>query len=1357
MREIKTNIYRCVVLMAVILCQVFTVRAEYFRHLNMSNGLSQPSVMAISQDRLGRMWFGTREGINVYDGSAMQSYKGWIKDPVDGKDLWIGNEVKVIVEDADGNLFLLIDYDIIKYDLKAGLFSRFTTSNSVKSLTAHDGAVAYISGDSLFLKEDGDNFSFQFQTSEPPWINSLSMTPDEFLVNTVDGVIAYDRKSHKQRRMLEGMGIYSSYPANDGTIWISATNEGLYRLAPGESEPRLVSVPTAPEGVLGAQQTRRAVEDSYGRIWYGSFSGLFCYDPATGRTDHIEIPANIGGLSHSSIYGLFRDRQNTIWVGSYYGGVNYFSPDQDRFFNFDYSRVAPPGMFHSIIIDFVTDRDGNLWFGTDGAGVCCVDSAWNIVTHLSTMSGDRALRQNNIKALEYDPAGNRVYIGTHLGGLSFYDIDRRHTVNLIDRGRDMLPGDVIHNLRILGDTLYISSRSGLSGMNLRTGDIKKIADVYPTRFDIDPDGNIYFVKGQKAYQLNPLSGKDGGNLLKELASGISNSASILYSDSMLYVGTLGNGLYCIPTDSREPQSFNLNSRNSDLPSDYCYALQPGKNGEIYVATDRNIARVDPIKRSVVSVDFADFFPESNIIAECAFMTRADGSLLVGSTKGITVIHDENFSNPDRDDEDVPDFFLSQLNVSGREVSPNDGSGILKRALPFADEIRLNPTQNSFSMRVATGDYVANTSASTFQYRMDGVDKHWLTAEDGAIHYTNLPPGNYKLHVRRDPAQSNGSDRKIELKVVVEHPWYATWWAIMIYVIAAGAAIWFITVRTRDLTRLKRTLRKEKSEREQIEKLNQEKLVFFTNVSHEFQTPLTLILSHIDLLLAKTAKNERISAPIKRIRIHAEQMSHLITQLLEFRKLQQNHQTIRIGRHDAAQLLRKTAEPFAEYAERRDIAFSIVAPDGPVYGYFDPRLIDRVLVNLISNAFKYTPDGGRIECSIRNDSNGKVVISCADTGKGISEQDLPFIFDRFYNGSADEIKYNDLHYKTTGIGLAFAKSIIDNHHGNISVESKIGEGSVFTVTLPGDKEVFAHDRNVVFGSEPEEVNTLTAAGPQTLPATKELLATASDGDTGSEPDEEKTTLLIVEDNLELRHNLSVFFSTYYNVVTAVDGIDGLEKARDINPDIIISDVLMPNMDGTEMCRRIKSDMALCHIPVILLTALSATESRLDGLNANADDYVTKPYDSAVLLARVDNLLRIRKLLRSQFDKKPVSEIDITVVNPLDRDLLKRTSDFIDAHIADPDLDVPLMCSELGISRSLFYNKFKALTGMTPSAFILSYRLKHAAALLTAQPHLSVTEVADQSGFATTVYFSRCFKKQFGVPPQRYRSSETGTLE
>lgn len=324
----------------------------------------------------------------------------------------------------------------------------------------------------------------------------------------------------------------------------------------------------------------------------------------------------------------------------------------------------------------------------------------------------------------------------------------------------------------------------------------------------------------------------------------------------------------------------------------------------------------------------------------------------------------------------------------------------------------------------------------------------------------------------------------------------------------------------------------------------------------------------------------------------------------------------------------------------------------------------------------------------------------------------------------------------------------------------GKGSTFIVELPDSKDPFKSDSNIVFENGDTDIEAEADNAVRNMLQQQDTPVEIAEDETPADTDEEseeQTTILIAEDNAELRNNLAVFFSSYYKVIQACDGADALEKARAANPDLVISDVMMPNMSGTEMCRTLKTDLALCHIPVILLTALSATGSRLEGLNANADDYVTKPYDSAILLARVDNLLRNRRLLRHQFEKRPVSEIDITVVNPIDRDLLRKTSELIDAHISDPELDIPLLCRELAISKSLFYNKFKALTGMTPSAFILNYRLKHAATLLTAQPHLSVAEVADNTGFTTTVYFSRCFKKQFGVPPQKFRNAEAATPE
>lgn len=1332
-----------------------TARGEFFQHLTMSDGLSQPSVMSITQDCLGRMWFGTREGVNVYDGTSIISYKGWVQDPVEGKEIWIGNEVSAIVPDADGNLYMLIDNSVVEFDIMTERFSRVTSGENIMALANDGNSIIVIADDSIFVKTPADTgFRLHFTMPSVDEIMDLAVDSINYYVSTMSGLHVFDRRTRRSSVMLPDEAIYSVYISKDHTLWISAFNGGLYRKGKGDAAPVLVSSPSVPQGLAGGQQSRRAVEDKFGRIWYGSFTGLFCYDPVSGKTRHIEVPANIGGLSHSSVFGMYVDRVGNIWTGTYYGGVNYFSPNNVQYVNFNYETETPVGMFISLVIDMETDREGNLWFGTDGAGVCCVDSSWNIVTRLTTQSAPLALRQNNIKAMAYSPEFNRLFIGTHLGGLSVYDIGNRTLRNYLDLpAEENIPGEVINHMAVYGERLFIASRKGISEMDIPTGKIKFLTEeLKPQLFDVDSNGDIYCVARENVYVIrHPGSPSQKIELFKD-GSGMGTAASIRCADDALYIGTLGNGLICFP--DYKPEIKHFYSGVSQLPDDYCYALEAGNGKTLYIMTSRHIVRYNPADGSFRSVPFARYFPQSHLIAECALFRHGDGSIFVGSTKGVTKFYGDIFERNAVGD-NSGSLYFSRLSVSNRNVVPGDGSGVLDRTLPYASHIHLAHDQNNFTLHIGRNDYIADSGPAALEYMLEGVDKDWRMTTDSEISYNNLSPGKYKLRVRWQ-----GDSEELSMDVEVAQPWYGTWWAWLIYAVAFCGLAYFIVSKTRDAARLRMSLRDEQLEKEQIAKLNQEKLVFFTNVSHEFQTPLTLIMSHIDLLLSKYKRNSLLTDRLLRLREHSQQMSHLITQLLEFRKLQQNHQVLRIGRHDASLSLNRNALPFVNHAATRSITFVIELPDEPVYGWYDSAFMDRVLVNLLSNAFKYTPDGGTIRCSVKADGNEKIVFTVSDNGKGISEKDLPFIFDRFYNGESEALKRKNIDYRSTGIGLAFAKSIVDKHHGVISVDSHEGVGTTFTVVIPSVQAPYLNDDGVVFeaaGGEGSDFDAVRSDEAVTSLTEREQNAEAEseDGDTSDDKHPEQPHILVVEDNDELRNNLVSFFNRYFHVSVASDGEEGLAKAREENPDIIVSDVMMPRMSGTEMCRRIKGDFDLCHIPVILLTALSASESKLEGYNANADDYLTKPFESSILLARIDNLLRIRKILQSQFTRKPVSEIDMTVVNPLDRTLLKRTSEVIEAHIDDQELDIPTICKEIGISRSLFYNKFKSLTGMTPNAYILNYRLKYAATLLTAQPQLSVADVAYMTGFATPVYFSRCFKKQHGVSPVQYRKEETAS--
>ena len=679
----------------------------------------------------------------------------------------------------------------------------------------------------------------------------------------------------------------------------------------------------------------------------------------------------------------------------------------------------------------------------------------------------------------------------------------------------------------------------------------------------------------------------------------------------------------------------------------------------------------------------------------------------------------------------------------------DETGVLTKAFPYTQKLKLSHNQNNLILSFALPDYEQQLSQKQFQYKLDGVDKKWIKTSQTEVHYTNLDPGTYTLRVAAINNSSNQSgditDKEISMQLTISAPWYATWWAFLLYIISfIGCLYYFISSRIAKRT-LALSLEKERFEKQQIEQLNQEKLVFFTNVSHEFRTPLTLIISHIDIILQKSSLNPSIYNQILKIRKNAQQMSNLISELLEFRKLEQNHKTLQISQQDITPFLKEIYFSFVDYAHLRNIHYDFQLSETPTLCWFDSQLLEKVFFNLLSNAFKYTPDNGNIIISGRTTDN-EVEISISDTGSGIAKNDVSQIFARFFQ--ANNQKPGEYSSPGTGIGLALSKTIVEKHHGTITVDSTLGKGSTFTVRLPRNADVFQADKNIQLSNQQQE-SSIVPGSLDVLPETDTYLTES----VHTENAEEKThTVLLVEDNEELLQLLTELFSPFYEVICATNGEEGLKQVYEHKIDLIISDIMMPKMSGTEMCLQIKNNIDYCHIPLILLTALNSTEQNIEGLNRGADDYITKPFHAQLLLARANNLIRSRLLMQHQFDKKPISEIDLTCINPLDKDILKRTAESIEQHIDDTEYDIPVLCKEVGIGRSLLYTKFKALTGMTPNNFILNYRLKHAAALLQQYPDIPIAEVSDRCGFSSPVYFSRCFKNQYECTPQNYRKEK-----
>ena len=661
-------------------------------------------------------------------------------------------------------------------------------------------------------------------------------------------------------------------------------------------------------------------------------------------------------------------------------------------------------------------------------------------------------------------------------------------------------------------------------------------------------------------------------------------------------------------------------------------------------------------------------------------------------------------------------------------------------LAKTSDIYLSYKQNNITVEFASFNY-NNDRNRLFEYRLEGFDKAWTQTTGTTITYTNLPPGEYILRARPLAGKEN-LDEEVHLNIHVSAPFYATVWAYFFYLLCLlGVMIAFIRFKTCQAA-LKSSLEFERKEKERIEELNQVKLRFFTNISHEFRTPLTLILGQIEVLMQMDL-GTTIYNRILRIYKNAWHMRNLISELLDFRKQEQGYLKLKVEEQNLVTFTRQIYMCFYEYAQKKEITYRFDNVEETISVWFDSKQLQKVIFNLLSNAFKYTPNKGSIRVEVRMLAS-QAIVSVCDTGVGIPEEHISKIFERFYqtdNSSSFTLG--------TGIGLALAKGIMNMHHGKIDVESTVGKGTKFTLSLPLGNRHFSDEEMATV--ESRESVIISEAVPM-LPF-EQIMDVEEEKTKVQEniKEEDKPIILLVDDNEELLSMLEDLFLPIYKVYIAHDGREGLEMARQIQPDLIISDVMMPEMSGKELCYKIKTNVELSHISVILLTAQTSVEYVVEGLMFGADDYVTKPFNVKVLIARCNNLIKNKKRLIAHYAGKTITESPVTeAINERDKELLAKCVNIIKENFENPAFDVTALASELCVGRSKLYMQFKQMTGLTPNEFILKIKLDEAMSLLKNHPELNISEISIRLGFSSPRYFSKSFKAFFGVAPQTVRS-------
>lgn len=1314
-----------------------------FSHLTTDDGLSQFSVNSLYIDERGIIWIGTREGLNRYNGNDIKSFKLKKNDP----NSLFSNTVLRITGNKNGKVYLLCTDGVAEFDLTTQKF-RTLLQGSVDAIYYNEKLYIGKREEVFVYNETTGNFDLFYHLAGKDITLScfhLDEQKNLWMGTTANGVFRLADDKTLTQPITKG-NITSIYEDATKELWIGSWEEGLYRIHTDGTIENLRHIPGNPNS-LCSDFVRSCCEDNAGNLWIGTFNGLNRYEKSTGKFHLYTANDNTpDGLTHSSIWCIVKDKQGTLWLGTYFGGVNFFNPEYEIYTRYKMGDTEKEGLSSPIVGRMIEDKDGNLWICTEGGGVNVYDRKNNTYRWYRHEEGRNSISHNNVKAIYYDRAHEIMWIGTHLGGLNKLDLrTNRFTAYRMKAGdATTLPSDIVRDIVPYQDQLVIATQNGVCLFNPATGlcqqlfkDTKEGRRIgMASSLCFDKDGTLWIAgagEGVYSYRFDSNKLTNYPHNPADPHSLSNNNVNNIMQDSNgnIWFSTSGSGLdrYRKETDDFE----NFDVQKDGLSSDCIYEVFESsiQKDHLLLITNQGFSLFDYPQKKFYNYGIENGFPLTAVNENALYVTN-DGEVFLGGVQGMVSFWEKKLHFTPKS----YDIILSRLLVNGKEIIPGDETGILQQSICHTPEIELKANQSMFSIEYATSNYIP-ANRDEIVYRLEGFSNEWnhTYRRQTLITYTNLNPGKYTLVIRsmRDDIQES------RLMIHVLPPWYKTWWAYLIFTFITISLLWYLILSYNARIKLRESLKYEKKHIEDLEALNQSKLRFFTNISHEFRTPLTLIVGQVEALLQVHTFTPNIYNKVLGIYKNSLQLRELITELLDFRKQEQGHMKIKVNRHNLVDFLYENYLLFLEYASSKEINFTFNKQKDDIEVWYDQKQMQKVVNNLLSNALKHTKAEDTISIHV-SENEEHAIIKIKDTGSGIAAAEIDKIFDRFYQTE----HLNSLNTGAgTGIGLALTKGIVELHHGTIRVESEPGKGSSFIITLKLGK---AHFKEEQIAKEDTEVGSIQQA--ETFVPSVEIMPESE----WTEEDNKRiadATMLIVEDNESIKQMLVGIFDTFYRVTTASDGVEALEMIQKEMPTIILSDVVMPRMSGTELCKQIKTDFNTCHIPVVLLTARTAVEHNIEGLKIGADDYITKPFNTNLLISRCNNLVNSRRILQEKFSKQPQVFAQMLATNPMDKEMLDRAMTIIERHLDNTDFNVNIFAREMGMARTNLFTKLKAVTGQTPNDFILSIRLKKGAVMLRHNPELNITEISDRIGFSSSRYFSKCFKEIYHVSPMAYR--------
>lgn len=1324
----------------------FRVPAQVaFDHLTTADGLSQSTVWEITQDRKGFIWMATADGLNRYDGSTFTVFR---HQPDQAKSLPT-NDIATLHADRHGNLWVAPRAGGLHRLLDDGqTFEHFPKTAQGETIAgAHVGSLAE-SAETLWVGTAGAGLlTYHFPTKQ------LRRWPDARIGNTVTALLT------------EGE-----------LLWVAAGPGELLRLNPRTGRLHAYRVPGEP-GMADRHRTIAVIHrDARGRLWVGtSGQGLYRLDEATGTfvshffkrgvyetvnliTDVLDAPTgdlwvmtdygalrypngdvsrptlvlpdpeNDRSLSTHALKKGFRDRDGNLWLGTWQGGVNLLRSRQEPFAAFRHQPFNPQSLPVTKAAPITADHLGQLWVGSN-KGLTLISADGTRFRHFNTRNSP--LRADDINPLFVSPSGN-LYVSTWTAGFCVGTprTERFMPVALPGRSKSVKSFAAADSGRVWVSTqerelfLFDEKTGRLQPIDLSP--VAQTSDVFSFNALMqDAHGTLWI----GTYNTGLLAWNRRANTVRIFAADGqpgslgSNSIVSVYEDRQgrVWVGTNGGGLHRFDPATKR---FQPVTTRHGLANNYIAGILEDAQGTLWLSTNGGISSYNPATGAIHNYDQRDGLVGKEFLQN-ASAALPDGRLAFGSTQGLVVFH------PDRLKETMPPprVYLTGLKLFNRAVSPTDHHAPTRLSLTDAPSLVFQPDQSVFTLEFTGVSFHPNRNIR-YQYRLDGFDGDWNdVGSQTSATYTNLPEGEYTFRVRAAIGNSPWSEpRTVQIEVLP--PWYRRWYTYLLYGLTMLGLLYALRRIIRIRERLKADVRVKQIERDTIQALDDAKTSFFTNISHEFRTPLTLILAPLEKLTQEATFDARLQHQFQTIQRNAQRLLRLVNQLLDLSKLESGSLVPDIARNDVVRFLDRIVQSFEELADTKRIALRFKANFDAFDGFFDPDILEKIVYNLLSNAFRFTPEGGEVRVSLTlAPGEPACTLTVADTGVGIPGEAIGHIFERFYQGNGQQTRKKS----GSGVGLALTRELVELHRGTIAVESTVNVGTTFTVTLPLGESAFPP---AWLAHETEPVEALPSLLPTIVP---EGIATA--------PGKAAPVLLLVEDNEELRLYLKEYFARSYHVLTAPDGKAALALAARHIPDLVISDWLMPEMDGAELCFALKRDEKTSHVPFLLLTSRSSNQSQLSAFESGIDDYMTKPFNLAILETKARSLIQNRQRLREKWSRNRLAQPSELDLPPMEEQFIQKAVAVIETHLDDPHFDAEGLETALNLSRMQLYRKLKSITNASATEFIRQVRLQRAAQLLESG-QFNVSEVAYRVGFNDPAYFSRCFKKEFGKAPQEW---------